>query len=355
MKYHFAYRKGWLGNPCGLVLFRHRYHLFFQCNPESTKFGPLHWGHAVSDDLVFWEELPVAISPEQPYENGYGCRSGSAIEADGKLWLFYNSVSKNNCETVSAAWSEDGISFNKLENNPVVRSPFEGSNIKFRDPFVFRYGGSFRMLVGAGSAGIAKVLLYESRDLLNWEYKGELLSDSRYGSVIESPELFEVDGRWVFMIQSEKHMPTKVLFAGGGFDGKRFVFDDEEDPFFPVDTSDEFLNPVTFEENDGRRILMSWLFSTKMSGSAAFSCPRELFFDLSDRLVMMPVHEVRDFCINESRFVSYDDGRLNIRFEGRTLFSKAYASLPEVTVLEDVGMVELFINGGRENISMFIC
>lgn len=355
MKYHFAYRKGWLGNPCGLVLFKHRYHLFFQCNPESTKFGPLHWGHAVSDDLVFWEELPAALSPELHYENGYGCRSGSAIEADGKLWLFYNSVSQDNIETVSAAWSEDGINFTKIDNNPILSSPFEGSNIKFRDPFVFRYGGSFRMLVGAGSASIAKVLLYESRDLTNWEYIGELLSDSKYGSVIESPELFEVDGRWVFMIQSEKHMPTKVLFAGGEFDGRRFIFDDETEPFFPVDTSDEFLNPVTFEDNDGRRILISWLFSTKMSGSSAFSCPRELFYDLSDRLVMMPVHEQRDFCINESRFVSYDDGRLNIRFEGKTLFSKAYASLPEITVLEDVGMVELFINGGRENISMFIC
>ena len=355
MKYHFAYRKGWLGNPCGLVLFKHRYHLFFQCNPESTKFGPLHWGHAVSDDLVFWEELPAALSPELSYENGYGCRSGSAIEADGKLWLFYNSVSQDNIETISAAWSEDGINFTKIDNNPILSSPFEGSNIKFRDPFVFRYGGSFRMLVGAGSASIAKVLLYESRDLTNWEYIGELLSDSKYGSVIESPELFEVDGRWVFMIQSEKHMPTKVLFAGGEFDGRRFIFDDETEPFFPVDTSDEFLNPVTFEDNDGRRILISWLFSTKMSGSSAFSCPRELFYDLSDRLVMMPVHEQRDFCINESRFVSYDDGRLNIRFEGKTLFSKAYASLPEITVLEDVGMVELFIDGGRENISMFIC
>jgi len=355
MKYHFAYRKGWLGNPCGLVLFKHRYHLFFQCNPESTKFGPLHWGHAVSDDLVFWEDLPVALSPEMPYENGYGCRSGSAIEADGKLWLFYNSVSQDNIETVSAAWSEDGINFTKLDNNPILSSPFEGSNIKFRDPFVFRYGGSFRMVVGAGAASIAKVLLYESRDLMDWEYIGELISDSKYGSVIESPELFEVDGRWVFMIQSEKHVPTKVLFAGGEFDGRRFIFDDETEPFFPVDTSDEFLNPVTFEDSDGRRILISWLFSTKMSGSSAFSCPRELFYDLSDRLVMMPVHEQRDFCINESRFVSYDDGRLNIRFEGKTLFSKAYASLPEITVLEDVGMVELFINGGRENISMFIC
>ena len=355
MKYHFAYRKGWLGNPCGLVLFKNRYHLFFQCNPVSSRFGPLHWGHAVSDDLVSWEELPEALSPQEPYEDGYGCRSGSAIEADGKLWLFYNSVSKDNSETVSAAWSEDGINFTRLDTNPVISSPFESDNKKLRDPFVFRYGGSYRMVVGAGSAGIAKVLLYESADLVSWEYRGELLSDPIYGSVIESPELFEVDGRWVFMIQSEKHVPTKVLFAGGEFDGKRFVFDDETEPFFPVDTSDEFLNPVTFSDKDGRRILISWLFSTKMSGSSALSAPRELFYDLADRLVMFPVSDLRDFLIGDSRFVSYDDGRLNVRFEGRTLFSKAYASEPVYVVLEDVGMVELFIDGGRENISMFIC
>jgi len=355
VKYHFVYRKGWLGNPCGLVLFKNRYHLFFQCNPESPRFGPLCWGHAVSDDLISWEELPLALSPELACEDGYGCRSGSAIEADGKIWLFYNSVSGDGSETVSCAWSEDGIIFTKNENNPIVKSPFEGYGVKFRDPFVFRYGGSFRMAVGAGSSGIAKVLLYESADLLSWEYKGELLSDPKYGSVIESPELFEVDGRWVFMIQSEKHMPTKVLFAGGEFDGSRFIFDDEFDQFFPVDTGDEFLNPVTFSDKEGRRILISWLFSTKMSGSAAFSCPREIFYDLSDRLVMLPVHELRDCCVNESRFVSYDDGRLSVRFEGRTLFSKAYASLPELTVLEDVGMVELFVDGGHENVSMFIC
>ena len=355
MKYHFVYRKGWLGNPCGLVLFKNRYHLFFQCNPESPRFGPMHWGHAVSDDLIDWEELPAALSPETPYEDGYGCRGGSAIEADGKLWLFYNSVSQDNTETVSVAWSEDGINFTRCGENPILKAPFEGTNVKFRDPFVFRYGGSYRMTVGAGSANIAKVLLYESHDLVSWEYKNELLSDSRYGSVIESPELFEVDGRWVFMIQSEKHLPTKVLFAGGEFDGERFIFDDEFDPFFPVETGDEFLNPITFSDKDGRRILISWLFSTRMSGSAAFSAPREIFYDLSDRLVMLPFHELRDFCVKESRFVSYEEGRLNIRFEGRTLFSKAYAQEPEMTVLEDVGMVELFVNGGRENISMFIC
>lgn len=355
MKYRFDYRKGWLGNPCGLVLFKNRYHLFFQCNPLSAKFGPMHWGHAVSDDLVSWEELPLALAPEMPYEDGFGCRSGSAVEADGKIWLFYNSVSSSGEETISAACSDDGISFTKLDSNPVVKSPFEGSNVKLRDPFVFRYGGSYRMVAGAGCASIAKVLLYESRDLVSWEYKGELLSDPRYGSVIESPELFEVDGRWVFVIQSEKHMPTKVLFAGGEFDGERFIFDDEFDPFFPVDTSDEFLNPVTFEDRDGKRVLISWMYSPRMSGSAAFSTPREIFYDLADRLVMFPVNELRDCCIKDSRFVSYDDGRLNVRFEGRTLFSKAYAAEPEYVVLEDVGTVELFIDGGRENISMFIC
>ena len=329
--------------------------MFFQCNPKSRRFGPMHWGHAVSDDLIEWEELPVALEPEMPYEDGNGCMSGSAVAAEGKLWLFYNSMSASGAETVSAAWSEDGINFTKFESNPVLESLFEGSNVKFRDPFVFRYGGSYRMLVGAGSANIAKVILYESSDLLTWEYVDELISDSRYGSVIESPELFELDGRWVFMIQSEKHLPTRVLFAGGEFDGKRFIFDDEFDPFFPIETGSDFLSPVTFADRDDRRILISWLYSTKLAGSSVLSAPRELFFDLADRLVMHPCEALRDFTVTDSRFVSYDEGRLNVRFEGRTLFSKAYAVEPEYSVLEDVGTVELFIDGGRENISMFIC
>jgi beta-fructofuranosidase len=112
---------------------------------------------------------------------------------------------------------------------------------------------------------------------------------------------------------------------------------------------------VTFSDRDGRRILISWLYSTKMAGSSVLSSPRELFFDLADRLVMRPCEALRDFTVTDSRFVSYDEGRLNVRFEGRTLFSKAYAVEPEYSVLEDVGTVELFVDGGRENISMFIC
>ena len=79
----------------------------------------MHWGHAVSDDLINWEELPLAIAPDMPYENASGCMSGSAIEADGKIWIFYNSVSSAE-ETVSVAWSEDGVNFTKADSNPVT-------------------------------------------------------------------------------------------------------------------------------------------------------------------------------------------------------------------------------------------
>ena len=222
MKYHYSRKEGWLGNPCGLVYFKGRYHLFFQLNPESPRYGRMHWGHAVSDDLITWEDLPVAIFPDSEMS----CNSGSAIVHEGKIWLFYTSVSEDYKETVCAAYSEDGTGFVKCAENPIVTVPLDG-NVKFRDPFVMKCGNGFRMLLGAGQNGIGKVLHFESEDLINWNYKGELLSDGKFGSVIESPHLAEVDGKWVFIIQSEKHVPTKVLFATGEYDGDRFVFEVE--------------------------------------------------------------------------------------------------------------------------------
>ena len=115
MKYHYSRKEGWLGNPCGLVYFKGRYHLFFQLNPESPRYGRMHWGHAVSDDLITWEDLPVAIFPDSEMS----CNSGSAIVHEGKIWLFYTSVSEDYKETVCAAYSEDGTGFVKCAENPI--------------------------------------------------------------------------------------------------------------------------------------------------------------------------------------------------------------------------------------------
>ena len=348
MKYHYSRKEGWLGNPCGLVYFKGKYHLFFQINPLSFRYGPMHWGHAVSDDLINWEDCPIAISPS----GELSCNSGSAIVHDGKIWLFYTSLSMENRETVCACCSGDGINFTKM-SSPVATPPFEG-NSKFRDPFVMRYQNGFRMLVGAGKFGVAKVVMYESEDLINWNYKGELLSDGRFGSVIESPQLIEVDGRWIFIIQGERHVPTKVLFATGDFDGERFVFDDPNDSFKPVDLGYDFLNPVTFEDEEGRKVLMAWLFSMKMN-EAAISCPREITVSRKGEVCLIPYGELRSKLVKESSFVSFYSGRLIVQFQGHTMFDKAYRECPEISVLEDVGTVEVFLDGGRENISMFVC
>ena len=347
MKYHYSRKEGWLGNPCGLVFFKDRYHLFFQLNPERPRFGPMHWGHIVSEDLISWEECPVAVSPSDELS----CNSGCAIVQDGRIWLFYTSVSHDNNEKICVYSSDDGISFTK--SGIEVTAPFEGT-VKFRDPFVFRYGKGFRMLAGAGRDGVAKVLQYRSEDLINWEYTGELISDTVFGSVIEAPCIVEADGKWIFIIQSEKHLPTKVLFATGIYDGERFVFDDIKEPFKAVELGSDFYNPVTYVHEDGRVILMGWLFSMKMN-SRAISCPREISVSRKGEVCLQPAGELRRRIVKESRFVSYASGRLRVQFEGRTLFDRAYRESPEVSVLEDVGTVEVFLDGGKENISVFIC
>ena len=308
----------------------------------------MHWGHAVSDDLITWEECPLAISPN----NELSCNSGYVLSDNGKLWLFYTSLSFDNRETICAAVSEDGINFTKFDN-PVATSPFEG-NCKFRDPFVMKYGNGYRMLVGAGKFGVAKVVQYESDDLINWKYTGELLSDGLFGSVIEAPHMIEIDGKWVFVIQSERHVPTKVLFATGMYDGERFTYDDEKEPFKPVDSGFDFLNPVITKDKDGRAVLMAWLFSMKMN-SAAISDPREITVSRTGDVCMIPYGDLRNRTVKESSFVSYNQGRLRVQYQGRTLFDKAYRECPEISVLEDVGTVEVFLDGGKETISMFVC
>jgi beta-fructofuranosidase len=281
------------------------------------------------------------------------CNSGSAIVHEGKIWLFYTAVSEDYNETVCAAYSEDGKVFVKCPENPVVTVPLEG-NVKFRDPFVMKYGKGFRMLTGAGQYGVGRVLQFESEDLVNWNYKGELVSDGKFGSVIESPHLAEIDGKWVFIIQSEKHVPTKVLFATGDYDGDKFVFDDADDPFKSVDSGDDFFNPVTAEDENGAVVLMAWMFSMKMN-SSAISCPREITVSRKGEVCLIPYGELRRRQVKESSFVSYASGRLRVMFEGRTLFDKAYKECPDLGVLEDVGTVEVFLEGGLETITLFVC
>ena len=112
--YHLMGPCGWINDPNGLIYYRGQYHFFYQFNPYSGFWGKMHWGHAVSDDLLHWTQLPMALAPSEPYDDHPqgGCFSGSAIEKDGKLYVAYTGTANHGngfVQTQNIAISEDGL------------------------------------------------------------------------------------------------------------------------------------------------------------------------------------------------------------------------------------------------------
>ena len=113
LKYHYRPKKGWMNDPNGLVYFKGYYHAFYQHAPnhEIPWQEPMHWGHARTKDFLEWEELPIALTPDTPYDKS-GCWSGTAIVKDDKLYLFYAGITAES--VIAVAVSEDGVNFEKF-------------------------------------------------------------------------------------------------------------------------------------------------------------------------------------------------------------------------------------------------
>ncbi|HFQ0219339.1 TPA: glycoside hydrolase family 32 protein, partial [Enterococcus faecium] len=205
--YHFSAPIGWINDPNGFIYYKGHYHLFYQYYPYDSRWGPMHWGHARSSDLVHWEDLPVALAPDQPYDSG-GCFSGSAIERDGKLYLFYTG-----CQEIDGishqhqclAVSEDGIHFSKYSGNPVVAEKQLGENgliQEFRDPKVIVHNDGYYMVVATKSTqSTGRIVMFQSSDLYTWHFYSVLLEGtSEQGIMWECPDLFHLDGRDVLIM-----------------------------------------------------------------------------------------------------------------------------------------------------------
>lgn len=361
MNYHLKNKKGWMNNPFGVVHFNNRYHAYFQYYPFAARWGQMHIGHAVSDDLIKWKEEAFVLAPEGEFEDGEGCLSGSTIIKDNKMYLFYSSCSNERNQTVSVAMSEDGYSFSRYESNPIIVAPESCDNRCFRNPKVFEHDGKYKMIVGAGCMNVGKIEVFESDDLLSWNHLGEVMSDIRFGSCVESPDIFEKDGKYVLMFSTVKALPHHVNFAVGKFDGRNFIADEiKGEKYFAIETGPDFYAPQSFSTVDGRRVVMAWMFNwSRMTGEGrdavgACTIPREACFDSQGRLTLLPIKEICSSAKKESTFVSYDDGLLSIRFNNHTILQRPYAYEPNLLTVEDVGVVEVFINGGTENITAYL-
>jgi len=360
-KYHFEPKKGWMNDPNGLCEFNGEYHFFFQHYPYDTRWGQMHWGHAVTKDFIHYEELPIALYPDMPYEDDGGCFSGSAIEKEGKLYLFYTSVSHELGQTQSVAISEDGRTFIKYEGNPVINHYPEGeATADFRDPKVIKYGDEYRMVVGTRYNGNGRALIYKSADLLKWDYVGVLFEDNEYHEPIECPDLFKLGDKWILMYSKIGVDEYATEFREGSFDGSVFTCD----RVHRVEAGPQIYAPQTFEDSRGRRIFVGWFYDWKRQlddgaySAGALSSPREVTLE-DGRLKLYPVSELRDRLESSNRMnipgIMIESGRDFVRVtntrNGQTRNVEIQAGTVEI--LQDVKAVEVFINHGEKSISMW--
>ncbi|MDQ0245126.1 beta-fructofuranosidase [Bacillus fengqiuensis] len=309
--YHIMALANWINDPNGLIQYKGEYHVFYQHHPYDENWGPMHWGHVKSKDLVHWEHLPIALAPTEAYEKD-GCFSGSAVDDNGVLTLIYTGnifvdrekdiLDQSQC----IATSTDGIHFTKETGNPVIlKHPEEGSG-HFRDPKVWKHEDHWYMVLGTRKEDIGKVVLYKSKDLRQWEYLGVLAeSDGTEGYMWECPDFFEIGGKHVLLFSpqgiEEKDEKYQNLFQTGyivgDFNYETLEFSRGE--FKELDYGHDFYAVQTFLDDHGRRIAIGWMdmwespMPTKEHGWAgALTLPRELSLTPDGRIAMNPVSEL---------------------------------------------------------------
>jgi len=220
MNWRYTPPSGWINDPNGLVFDGKAWHLFAQYTPGNGECGPKHWIHAVSDDLLRWRDLGVALAPETLGE----IWSGSAVMHNGQMVAIYTHHGEN--EQQSLAFSDDGIHFTPYTQNPVITNP---GLRDFRDPKVFRneIAGGWGMVLAAGD----ELRFYRSDDLLHWEQTGSFgKKENQMGGIFECPDLFRLpapDGSDVWVLTASMGIAKelggcKMQYFFGTFDGETF-------------------------------------------------------------------------------------------------------------------------------------
>jgi len=300
-QFHFTPERNWMNDPNGLVHFQGEYHLFFQHEPHIPFFCTMHWGHAVSPDLVNWEHYPVALFPDETLGQVY---SGSAVvdrnntsglcetaETGGQgclVALFTHHGGVDLTQKQSLAFSNDaGRSWQLYEGNPVL--PNQGVN-DFRDPKVFRHepSGQWIMVLAAKD----RVQFFGSLDLIRWTYLSEFGPAGTIPGIWECPDLFELPvegspGETLWVLEVDYNQGILVGDSGGqyflgSFDGMRF--EPEQTDSIRVDFGADFYASQSWSDvPEGRRVWIAWMNSWRYAlflptdpWRGAMTVPREV-------------------------------------------------------------------------------
>jgi beta-fructofuranosidase len=265
-RYHFLPPANWMNDPNGLIQYQGQYHLFYQYNPNGAFWGTMHWGHAMSEDLVHWRHMPVALTPEPGGPDEDGCYSGAAVVHYGVPTFVYTGV-RGRDELACLAMSEDQdlAKWKTFPGNPVIagRPPDLHTTI-FRDHTLWREGNAWMMGVGVGIVGSGgAVFLYRSEDLIQWEYLHPLVTEdpalNRGGGLLstgwECPDFFFLGDEPALIACEWDGDPIAVSYWTGEYRGRRFTAKHKG----AVDAGSPFYAPQSFTDGSGRRIMYGWL------------------------------------------------------------------------------------------------
>ena len=288
--YHFSPEWGWMNDPNGMVYKDGEWHLFYQYNPYGSFWGNMHWGHAVSKDLVNWEHLGIALAPD---DLGAIFSGSAVVDTDNTAGFGRDAIvamytSDGDNQTQSIAYSLDnGRTFTKYAGNPVIMAE---DTPDFRDPKVFwdHQTRQWKVVLAAGQ----EVQFYSSSNLKDWTYDSSFgLAYGNHNGVWECPDLirlpFEGKDKWVLLLNINPGGPfggSATQYFVGSYDGKTFKCDDLPTVTRWMDYGKDHYAAVTWSSApDGRAVAIAWMSNWQYANSvptqqfrSANSVPRDL-------------------------------------------------------------------------------
>ena len=366
--FHFTPKKGWMNDPNGMFFANGYYHLFYQHYPDGNKWGPMHWGHAISKDLIKWEEQPIALYPDKDKyifsgsavvdtqnTSGLGTGKGAPIVAIYTLHdMTKEKAGKIDVEQQDIAFSNDnGFTWQKFEEgNPVVKNP----GIRdFRDPKV-SWDETHKQWIMALAAQ-DRIHFYKSANLKNWEFASEFGKNiGAHGGVWECPDFFEIkvegtkETKWILIVNLNPGGPnggSGVQYFVGDFDGKTFTMDttfaervNNEKAVWADYGKDNYAG-VTWNNvpsSDGRRLFIGWMSNWEYAQQvptttwrSSTTIPRELKLVKKGNhynLVSTPVKEINNYVSKTIKTKSKTGkGTLNLIENGKVDLTQTVISL----------------------------
>ncbi len=335
---HFSPKEHWINDPNGMVYYKGVYHLFFQYYPDSSVWGPMHWGHATSNDLVHWEEQPIALYPDSL---GY-IFSGSAVVdenntsglgSNGKVPLIAiytnhdpigEKAGRNDFQNQSIAYSlDDGKTWRKFSGNPVLKNP---GITDFRDPKVMWYKPGKKWIMTLATKDM--VTFFSSSDLKNWKKESEFGQDAgAHGGVWECPDLFTLDDNgkkvWVLIANINPGGPNPgsgTQYFIGSFDGHKFTTTNKQTKW--LDYGPDDYAGITWSNTGNRKIFLGWMSNWLYANVVptykwrnAMTIPRELKIKHIGNDIVITSQPVKELKIIEEQSIVVKNKTITDRFD----------------------------------------